>query len=767
MNEPPSAELVRQLTELQLCRPTDFRRARGRVKRLSFDLPAFDSVWIDSLVQLRLLTPFQAKLLEQGHANGLRIGSFVIVDELGKTDRGSTYLATRLNRHDKLVVKRLKIDPRRMDSVFHQMQSVLEKSRGFAHPLVVLPTEILQVATNELVTVSRFVPGLPLNELLIRRGRFPSSVVFEIGRQLLEGLAALHARSLIHGDIRLSNVRLTDHGYAVLVDGAIRPAVHPEITIHDTLALEAYDGMAPELIGTGYPPSASTEIYAVGCLLWQLLTGRPPFTTADPLAKLAAHQTQQIDDVRTLAPDTPALLADTIRQMTSPSSIDRPRSYEEILKRWRRSNSVSRGRLKQFRRLFNGAVPHFAPSTMGESSSFPIWTIALFFLMAGSAALFYEKGLRHELLEIVQHVKTMTKNQAAPAVDKSEITEPINSPPATTKTSRSLRLPSPSAEGIILLTEKGPYDASTVEPFNGELTIRSRHPSHSVIEVGTHSLRLRARAVKLEGLSIRRHPDSETLSLVTVRSQSLVVSKCELVNSDDDDSSVEDPSSNGAAITWTPNQTGSSSNRIEIADTLFRGNGTSLLMDQAPPALTISNVLKTGGDAFLVLAPKAQPSQAVFDLDHATLRETGPLLRISGILAERTGAPPIRIEANDNIFKLADPNTGLIVVKTEHPRTDLDTAFEFKSSRSSESVVSPGTELVTVLDPLRNTFEAANVDEHFEGLVANEIQFTGTKLTEPRNSRAIVGGPRRVASAKATVAAPTPGIDVSRIPAFK
>src|SRR4029077_16685680 len=99
-------------------------------------------------------------------------------------------------------------------------------------------------------------------------GRFPAAVVFEIGRQLLDGLSALHAKSLVHGDIRMSNVRLTDTGLAVLVDGGIRQVVHPEITIHDTLALEAYDGMGPELIGTGASASASSELYAVGCLLW-------------------------------------------------------------------------------------------------------------------------------------------------------------------------------------------------------------------------------------------------------------------------------------------------------------------------------------------------------------------------------------------------------------------------------------------------------------------------------------------------------------------
>lgn len=767
MNEPPSADLVRQLTELQLCRPTDFRRAQGRVRRLSYDLPAFDSVWIDSLVQLRLLTPFQAKLLEQGEASQLRIGSFVIIDELGKTDRGTTHLAMRLHRHDKLVVKRLRIDPRQMDSVFHQMQTVLEKSRGFAHPLVVLPTEILQVASNELVTVSRFVPGLPLNELLIRRGRFPSSIVFEVGRQLLEGLAALHTRSSIHGDIRLSNVRLTDHGHVVLVDGAIRPAVHPEITIHDTLALEAYDGMAPELIGTGFAPSASSEIYAVGCLLWQLLTGRPPFTTADPLAKLAAHQTRQIEDVRTLAPDTPALLADTIRQMTAPSALDRTRSYEEILKRWRRSNSSGRSRLKQFRRLFNGAVPHFSSGTSTEASPFNVWMLVALVAFGGLAGLFYEKGLRTELLEIVQHVKTFTKRDASSKQDQSQPNAVTKSAANVIGDSRVLTLPKPSSDGVIQLAENGTYDASVVDPFHGDLTIRGGQSTASVIEIGDTPLGLRARSVKLEGVSFRRRSGSEARNMISIHTQRLTVSGCEFVSDTTDENPVQESSGQGTAISWTVNQSGGAASEIEISNTVFRGAGTSLSFSQIPKSATFTNVLKAGGSSFLSFNPKAKPAQNQFELNHVTLRDTGPLIHVSGILAERSEALPIRIDATDNVFKLADPTSGLIVFETEHSRSDLEAAVEFKSSQSGESVVLPGTELVMVLDPKKASAEPANADDQFEGLVANDIQFGGTKLADPRHSRAIVGGPRRLASANSAPTTETPGIDPAHLRSFR
>jgi len=93
----------------------------------------------------------------------------------------------------------------------------------FDHPAIVLP-QATQVAEwpsagkLRLVTISRHIRGPNLSELLIRRGRFPIPIVVELGRQLLDGLAALEARGLVHGDISLSNVRVTPKGQAVLVD---------------------------------------------------------------------------------------------------------------------------------------------------------------------------------------------------------------------------------------------------------------------------------------------------------------------------------------------------------------------------------------------------------------------------------------------------------------------------------------------------------------------------------------------------------------------
>ncbi len=755
MYEPPSEHLVRQLTELQLCHPRDLRRARSRVRRLSFDLPAFDSVWIDSLVQLRLLTPYQAKKLEIGQGESLRIGPFVAIDELGRSKHGSTILARRLNRRDRCVVRRERLPIDRVTETARQMELVLERLKGFVHPYLVVPHEILPTENNELVLISRYVPGLPLNELLIRRGRFPATIVVEIGRQLLEGLAALNSRSLVHGDIRLSNIRLTESGLAVLVNGGVRQVIRPFPSIHDALPVDHYDGMAPELIGTGAASTASSELYSLGCVLWQLLAGRPPFVSADPLVKIASHQTQTIDDVRKWAPDTPAMLADSIRQLTSPSPSMRPRSFEEVLQHWGAPSSHGRSRIRQFRRLFNGAMPHFSEPAADSRMGTWVWTAAAVVAVATGLALSYDNGLRNELLNVAKNVGAITQ----PTRDQQNDTKPVDKLDGSLahRSGEFIPLPPPSDDGVILLTQHGPYEATNVS-LDRRLSIRGSIGVAAEIHVGNAPLNLASDDVVLENVTIRRSESAELdmVAMVTVRSRSLQILNCEISNSEIDRDSVEaSPVRPGvAAVAWISQQAHDPKTaEITIRNSAFHGNGVSVALVQTPRSVSVENTLKTGAGALLTLGTKCLATEFAVQLDQVTLRDSGSMLWIAGDYARSKGAPSIAIQAKNCVFQLDRPDSGLIVIDSDRPRSDIAKSIEMKSH---ESVVEPGTVLLTAFDRSRNRLEPQD-DEQFEGLVATEIKFAGADIRSASDSSvAHLAGPRTSEKSQ-------PGIDARRL----
>ena len=181
-------DLVQRLVRWQLCEPSDFRRARACVRRLSRELPAFDSVWIDALVQLRKLTPYQARLLEKGQGDQLRIADFVIMDEIGRGPHGTTLSARNLSESGRVVLKRILLAPESQSACRQRLTQLIERSQGWTHPNIVIPERLLP-GEGAPVIVSSWIPGLTLAELLVRRGRFPADVVVEIARQLANALA--------------------------------------------------------------------------------------------------------------------------------------------------------------------------------------------------------------------------------------------------------------------------------------------------------------------------------------------------------------------------------------------------------------------------------------------------------------------------------------------------------------------------------------------------------------------------------------------------
>ena len=796
-----SDDLVRRLTELQLCRPQDFQRAKGYVRRLAYDLPAFDSVWIDALVQLRRLTPYQARVLEQGAASALRIGPYVIVDELGRGPRATTYLAKTLERQDRCVVKRLRLPAENVTECRRRLLALLERTAGWSHPHLIVPHSMPACGEQELAVVSRFVAGVPLSELLVRRGRFPASAVIEVARQLLDGLASLDGRGLVHGDIRLSNVRLTDRGLAVLVDGGVRPAVCPELTIHESFALEGYDGVAPELIGTGITPNACTELYALGCLLWQLLAGRPPYPMADPLMKLAAHQTRRIEDVREWAPDTPAPLALAIVAMTSPQPEERPRSFDELLQRWGRPGAMSRSRLRRYRRTFEGAVPHFAQPTAPWTEGRWPWIAVSLFVAAGAALTLADKGLRSDLLALTNRVAEIVRPPSSTGEGLHSPVElgntggpkppPVAPGSGTNSSVKShdglLPLPPPSSNGEIVLAEAGPYDVADVAT-DGTLTIRGAAGVNPVIQVGREPLRLAAEAVSLIHVAIRRDPragDSPLAAMLLVRSRSVSMEGCEfeLGPLNESAASIEATS---AALAWLPPDASPfekaphaasqtvvpplrrrdirSAERpeysFEITNTTFRGHGAALLFAESPRTVKLTNCLKLGHGACFTLGSKASARAIAFELSRVTLRDSGPLLRFGGTFAEQATAPQIAIVAQDCVFALSSTAPSLIEIQTSRPRSNVAQSVQMTGRGS---VVPLKLELLTVSDPSRGkSVIVIEADEQFEGLIASDLEFAGPASVDSTASELkLLSAPR---SSNQTA---LPGVEPVRLPIFR
>lgn len=757
MLDPASPHLVALLNDLRLCTPVELQRCARFVRKLASDLPAFDSVWIDALVQARKLTPYQAGLLSSDQPQQIRLGSSVLVDRLGGGRDAETYLARGLNDRELFVVKRLFGESSQTADFQQRLRDLVVGSQGLSHPAIAIPTRVESSPRGVLVH-TRYIPGFHLGELLVRRGRYPAKVVWEIARQLIEGLDALHRRGLVHGEIRLENIRMTDAGQCVIVDAGIRSALDPELIPHSNLPPDTYDTTAPELVGTGRVADSASDLYALGCVLWQLLAGRPPFPTGDSLAKLVAHQTRRIDDVREWAPDTPKGLADLIRDLTQSLPTSRPKSAGELLVRFSESATVGKRRLARFLARFKTPSAGGAIDDPDVQVSLQTWGMLFLFIAIGLGVILSDHDSRMNLAEFIVDVfrRTPASKTEIRLADASveTATSPSNGLESVAKVppekepfvAEYLELPDPDQYGVVTITESGPYRAREYRGIIGPLTIRSTHVGRSRILVSEAPLAAAATDLRLEGVSLEFDPDTELSGgavLLKARAQSitLVGSRCLLTAGDATASNANRRmvpnrrTGNRAAIAWKGIESKPGGNRLLLQDSEILGEGYGIHVDGNIQRIELINVLKTGAGAICNIASETKTSLQTFRLERVTCRDVSSLVRCQGAWLDRISSArkKLSIELADCIVSLNANESGLIeMIAPELPdrwNQLLEIIGENSVSAKGLQIVqwrrSPGDE--AEIPPGTN-------DLLLEGLLTADLEFAGESLEVPTDS---------------------------------
>jgi hypothetical protein len=172
--------------------------------------------------------------------------------------------------------------------------------------------------------------------------RLTPAEVLRVGREIAEGLAAAHARGLVHRDIKPGNIWLETRGepgasatgarVKILDFGLARPGegAAPLTETGALVGTPAY--MAPEQ-ARGEHVDERSDLFSLGCVLYQLCTGRPPFAGGNPLAVLSALATQAPQPVRDLNAAVPPPLAELVMQLLAKDPAGRPASAREVADR--------------------------------------------------------------------------------------------------------------------------------------------------------------------------------------------------------------------------------------------------------------------------------------------------------------------------------------------------------------------------------------------------------------------------------------------------
>ncbi|MEU5697274.1 serine/threonine-protein kinase [Streptomyces aurantiacus] len=185
---------------------------------------------------------------------------------------------------------------------------------------------------GELYLVMDLVPGRALDTVLKNDGPLDIEQAADVARRVSEVLAYAHGQGVVHRDLKPSNLMMTPEGEVKVLDFGVAAALEPQSGETRFTASNATPGtvvyMAPEqAIGRTVPAS---DLYSLGCVLYELLTGAPPFTDASPFMLYHRHANEPVPPLADRRSGVPPGLQALIERLLAKKPEDRPASAEEV-----------------------------------------------------------------------------------------------------------------------------------------------------------------------------------------------------------------------------------------------------------------------------------------------------------------------------------------------------------------------------------------------------------------------------------------------------
>ena len=286
-------------------------------------------------------------------ANGSTFGRYTILGQLGQGGMGIVYRALDPSLGKEVALKLLLVPGEGQHRYGERFRREAEAARSVVHPNIV---PCLEAGTEGGVPylALELVPGGSLKDRLERERRLPWREVASIGAQLARALEAIHARGLVHRDVKPANVLVDRRGTPRLADfGLVRPDSGERLTKTGEL-VGTLEYMAPEQTATAnVGPGA--DLYALGATLYHLLTGAPPFAGTG-LVLLARHLHDRPRSATLLEPTVPAALDAIVLRLLAKDPAARGTASELAEELERIERSGPRARAQRWPVLVGGVV---------------------------------------------------------------------------------------------------------------------------------------------------------------------------------------------------------------------------------------------------------------------------------------------------------------------------------------------------------------------------------------------------------------------------
>jgi hypothetical protein len=290
-------------------------------------------------------------------STGTQIGKYMLGKKLGQGGFGVVFRAHDASLDREVALKFLNEEHSSQPQILQRFLQEARSAAKIAHPGIVTVYECGQLAeaNNTAYIAMELLDGESLTDRLARSGRMPVEQAVEIARQVASALEAAHRSGIIHRDLKPDNiflvrdpavangerVKVLDFGIAKLGQNG-HSSDQARIQTQSMMVFGTPRYLSPEQCKSAAHVDFRSDIYTLGCILFELVTGRPPFAGA-PGELVAQHVLVAAPSILSIVPDAPPALAHLVAAMLAKEPDDRPATMAAVQRQFETVGAVSPG----------------------------------------------------------------------------------------------------------------------------------------------------------------------------------------------------------------------------------------------------------------------------------------------------------------------------------------------------------------------------------------------------------------------------------------
>ena len=301
-----------------------------------------------ALVDGDLLTTWQLEQLRRGKSKGFTLGKYRLLRLLGAGGMSSVYLAENPTLRQRVAIKVLPIKRVDQSSYLARFQREAQVAFRLSHHNIARAFD-LETSGNVHFMVMEYIEGTDLHAKVKAEGPLDVRDAADFVRQAAIGLHYAHEEGLVHRDIKPANLMLDKRGTIKILDLGLALDDEEDASLtreHDEKVLGTADYLAPEQARDSHKADRRSDVYALGCTLFYLLTGKPPYSTGSLGERIRAHLHTPAPNLLEKRADTPLALAELYFRMMEKHPEARPQTAKAVadaMDAWLASSAATSG----------------------------------------------------------------------------------------------------------------------------------------------------------------------------------------------------------------------------------------------------------------------------------------------------------------------------------------------------------------------------------------------------------------------------------------